>query len=100
MVRFQSNERRLKKSLSDLAETDPYIHHGTPEGVLSELLNAFARSPRQPAMPEMEVVYSALIGSLDAILRKAGAKTPFKARAFRELVATAGTLAKDLLGSS
>lgn len=27
---FEASERRLKKSLSDLADTDPYIHQGTP----------------------------------------------------------------------
>ena len=95
---FESNERRLKKSLSDLAEADPYVHHGTAEGVLSELLNAFVRSPRQPSMQQMKSVYELVQSSVEAILDKAGSKTPFKARAFRELLTAARTFANDAIG--
>ena len=91
---FEANERRLKKSLSDLAEADPYIHHGTPQGVLSELLNAFVRSPSQPTMQELQFLHSSLVKSLPGVLAKAGSKTPFKARAFQELIATARELDK------
>lgn len=94
---FESNERRLKKSLSDLAATDPYIHDGTPRGVLSELLNAFVKSPRRPTMPQMARVNLLLRASLGIILVKAGAKTPFKARAFEELLIAARNLASDVL---
>ena len=94
---FEANERRLKKSLSDLAETDPYIHNGTPVGVLSELLNAFVRSPRQPSMSEIELVYDVLMASLPEMLTKAGSITPFKARAMRELVMAARAFADDLI---
>jgi hypothetical protein len=72
---------------------DPYVHHGTPEGVLSELMNAFVRSPRQPTMQQMERMYDLLQRASGGILLKAGAKTPFKARAFEELVASARNLA-------
>ena len=90
---FESNERRLKKSLSDLAETDPYIHDGTPRGVLCELLNAFVSSPRQPTMQQMNEVYLLLRDSLNGILSRAGSATPFKARAFKDLLAAARSLA-------
>ena len=86
---FEANERRLKKSLSDLAGTDAYVHHGTPKGVLSELLNAFVRSPRQPTMLQMEFVFQSLKESLEEVLAKAGSPTLFKARAFLELLAVA-----------
>ncbi len=90
---FEASERRLKKSLSDLAETDPYIHDGTPHGVLSELLNAFVSSPRQPTMQQMERVFESLRTSSDAILTNVGSKSPFKARAFKELLAAARNIA-------
>src|SRR5580698_8108067 len=97
---FESNERRLKKSLSALAETDPYIHNGSPQGVLSELLNAFVRSPRQPTMQQMERVFDSLRTSSGAILESAGAKSPFKARAFKELLASARNIAALVFAQS
>ena len=90
---FESNERRLKKSISDLSEADPYIHDGTAKGVLSELMNAFVRSPRQPTMPQMERMHESLQAAFDAILKNSGSKSPFKARAFKELLAAARTIA-------
>ena len=97
---FEANERRLKlkKSLSDLAEADPYVHSGTAQGVLSELLNAFVRSPRQPTMREIELLFDSLMVSLPDVLEKAGSKTPFKARAFRELLTAAQVSADEAIG--
>jgi hypothetical protein len=40
---FESHNRRLQKSLSDLDGTDPNIHDGTISGVMRELCNAFVR---------------------------------------------------------
>ena len=94
---FESTERRLKKSLSDLGETDPYIHDGTPQGILSELLNAFVSSPRQPTMQQMLTVFLLLRRSLGGILSRAGSTSPFKARAFKELLAVAKELATDAI---
>jgi hypothetical protein len=64
--------------------------------VLSELLNAFVRSPRQPTMAQMKFVYASLQQSLPVILASAGSRTPFRARAFKELVSAA----RDLAGSA
>ncbi len=97
---FEASERRLKKSLSDLAETDPYIHDGTPQGVLSELMNAFLRSPRQPSMLQMLRMYDSLTTASAEILVKAGAKTPFKARALKELLAAARSIAMVVFAES
>ena len=93
---FESNERRLKKSLSDLAEMDPYIHDGTPKGVLGELLNAFVRSPRQPSMQQMERVLELVREVFPDLLAKAGSKTPFKARPFKDLLFIARRLATEV----
>jgi hypothetical protein len=93
---FEANERRLKKSLSDLAETDPYIHYGTPHGVLRESLNALVKSPRRPTMEQMVQVHGTLWRSMRATLTRAGAKTPFKARAFDELAGAALDIVHDV----
>ena len=51
---FESRERRVQKSLSDLNGTDPNIHDGTVEGVMRELCNAFVRArAARPEVPEM-----------------------------------------------
>ncbi len=41
---FESVNRRLQKSLSDLDGTDPLIHGGTVRGVFRELSNALVRA--------------------------------------------------------
>jgi len=41
---FEAVPRRLEKSLSDLAGTDVYIHHGTTDGLYRQLNNAFERT--------------------------------------------------------
>jgi len=45
---FEEKANRLKKSLSDLDGTDPYIHDGKPDGVLRSLANALSRTNQAP----------------------------------------------------
>jgi hypothetical protein len=82
---FESRNRRLDKSLSDLGGTDVYVHDGSVRGVFREIGNALVR-PNKPSVPEMTRVYKALEKALPQILRNFGARTPFEARAFSELV--------------
>lgn len=90
---FEQVNRRIMKSLSDLNGNDVYIHTGTVAGVFSELCNAFVRSRHQPTVPQMWKVYRSLRRALPAILRESGARSLFEARAFRDLCASASTLA-------
>lgn len=87
---------RIKKSLSDLDGTDPYIHGGTVEGVFRELGNAFVGSARQPTVAEMAKIYRSLRTQLPAILKRAGAKNSFNARVFKELSVVASLAAGGL----
>jgi hypothetical protein len=57
---------RLKKSLTDLDGTDPYIHDGTVRGLFRELGNAFVRNRNQPTVDEMMKVYRILRANLKA----------------------------------
>jgi hypothetical protein len=93
----ESMPHRIKKSLSDLDGTDPYIHGGTVAGVFRELGNAFVGSARQPTVAEMARIYRSLRARLPAILKRAGAKNAFNARVFKELSVLA-SLAADGLG--
>jgi hypothetical protein len=81
---WESDPYRLQRSASDLNGTDPYIHNGTAEGVLSELRNAFFRYNR-PSVPDMLVVYRFVYSQLDAILKRNGTSNPYSRSVFIEL---------------
>ncbi|MBZ5665188.1 MAG: hypothetical protein LAO30_11345 [Acidobacteriia bacterium] len=91
---FESMNRRLAKSMSDLDGTDPYIHDGTVRGVMREVCNAFV-SPHQPTVPQMMKMYRDLRRGVPKILHNAGTRTLFTARVFSDLcVASAGLRSK------
>lgn len=83
---FESMNRRLQKSLSDLGGSDPYIHDGTAAGVFRELSNALVSARRQPSVRQMRVIYADLQRAAPKVQRETGAKSLFEARVFRELV--------------
>lgn len=93
----ESRRFRLKKSLTDLDGTDPYIHDGTVRGLFRELGNAFVRSRNQPTVDEMTQVYRILRANSEGILHRAGADHPFSARVFRDLSVLATAAAGDLV---
>jgi hypothetical protein len=93
----ESQRHRLKKSLSDLDGTDPYIHGGTVQGVFRELCNVFVRSERQPTVRQMGQIYRLLRADFKDILRRAGAKDPFNARVFKDLCIAASLAADELV---
>jgi hypothetical protein len=86
---FESVERRVSKSLSDLDGTDPYIHDETPKGVFRELGNALVRSADQPTVQQMAAIYRNVKRASPVIARDAGARSIFEARVFRQLVVLA-----------
>ena len=83
---FETDYRRLQKSLSDLGGTDVYAHGGTPDGVLREVSNALINAKHRPTMKQMLHIWNRVKKSLPEILKKAGAKTPYSARAFSDIV--------------
>jgi hypothetical protein len=89
----ESQRFRLKKSLTDLDGTDPYIHGGTIRGLFRELGNAFVRNQNQPTVGEMMRVYRILRANFRSLLRRAGADHPFNARVFRDLSVVASAAA-------
>jgi hypothetical protein len=95
---FETEHRRLSKSLSDLNGTDPYIHEGKPEGVMRELGNLFGRrsQPDRYSVPEMMKTYRAVSRLVKQVQTQTGARTLFEARAFR-LLCTAASKATNRL---
>ncbi len=81
---WESEPHRLQRSASDLNGTDANIHKGTPEGVLSELRNAFPRD-KMPSVPDLLEVYRFVYDQLNAILMKHGARNPYSRSVFIEL---------------
>ncbi len=90
---YEAKDFRLAKSLSDLNGTDIYIHDGRIDGVFRELCNAFVRSRRQPSVQQMWRIYRDLRKSLPEILKTAGARSVFEARAFRDICVVASASA-------
>jgi hypothetical protein len=94
---FESVNRRLAKSMSDLDGADPYIHDGTVRGVMREVCNAFVR-PEQPTVPQMLKMYRDLRRSVPEILHNAGTPSLFTARAFSDLCLAAAGLRNKYVG--
>ena len=93
---FETQPRRVMKSLSDLNGTDVQIHRGTPGGVMRELCSAFVSVRRQPSIQEMMQVYRHLKRAVPEIQQRTGATTIYEARIFRELSLVAAALARRL----
>ena len=74
---FESNQRRVQKSLSDLSGTDVCVHDGTSEGLFRQLCNALVRVKRPPTVKQMKTVYQTLEESCPAVMAKAGTRSPF-----------------------
>lgn len=58
----------------------------TPAGVFRELGNALVLSDRQPTVAQMAAIYRALRRGLPGIMRNSGARSPFEARVFADLI--------------
>jgi hypothetical protein len=82
---FEAKQRRVQKSMSDLNGSDVHIHGGRPKGLFSELANAFIRSQNRTNVEHMQRVCFGLRKALPGLLRKAGTRSPFKARVFDDL---------------
>lgn len=91
---FESKDRRISKSLSDLAGTDAYIHDGRPTGVFRKLGNALVRSADQPTVQQMKAIYDKITIASPLIRKKAGSRSLFEANAFKQLVLAARTFAE------
>jgi hypothetical protein len=81
---WESSPFRIQKSMSDVNGTDPNIHYGTVEGVLSELRNAFVFKDAPP-VPQMLDAYVLLESKVGRILASAGTANLYSATVFKQL---------------
>ncbi|HEV2385710.1 MAG TPA: hypothetical protein VGS20_00505 [Candidatus Acidoferrales bacterium] len=86
---FEAINRRLSKSLSDLNGTDPYVHDARIGGVFRELCNCFVRRRRQPSVQQMRRIYREVRRALPEILRRAGTRSSYQTRVFKEICVVA-----------
>ena len=82
---LEARKHRLQASLSDVNGFDPYVHNGTPTGVLAALANAFVKRGRQPTLGELRHLYRA-VRTFWGDLKKRERLSLFGSRAFREVV--------------
>lgn len=81
---WESTPRRIQKSISDLDGTDPNIHFGTVEGVLSELRNAFIFKDAPPVQQMMKA-YELVASRTGRILTKTRITDLYSATVFKDL---------------
>jgi hypothetical protein len=93
---WESTPRRVQKSMSDLDGTDAYIHLGTPEGVMSELRNAFLVGD-PPAVQQMMEVYRFVADNVEPVLAKSGTRNVYAASVFKELCWLSSSLSASVL---
>jgi hypothetical protein len=90
---LEAERYRLQRTLSDLNGIDPYIHDGTPQGVVRAILEMFRRpGGKRVDITEAERVVARLRIAARAV-RARWDGTLFRPGAFRELVATAHGIA-------
>ena len=90
---FEAKAYRLQKSLSDLNGFDPFVHEGTPEGVMRALTNAFVADGPLPAVDDLMDLYRAVRSVTLAMKRRDRTRLLFSARHFRELVVASREIA-------
>jgi hypothetical protein len=81
---MESAPRRLDQSASDLSGTDANIHHGTVEGVLRELRNAFVQE-NAPTVPQMLETYGLVLRTIPIIVANAGTDNLYATSVFHEI---------------
>ncbi len=96
---FEAVHHRLKKSLSDMDGTDPYIHGGKPLGVLRGLANALSRTTDRPKLSELEEIFSDLKRAARDIKSRLHGGSLFEAGPFKDLVFFAVMSAKKRIAS-
>lgn len=87
---FDSSYKNFDRSLSDLKGIDILQHDSDESQIFSRLTEAFNTEFPMPTVRDMMIVYLLVKGDLRQILEDAGSPTIFHARAFEEVVLTAG----------
>lgn len=97
---LEAKAYRLQQTLSDLNEQDPFIHHGTPDGVLRALANIFTRTGKlQPKISDLKNIFKEMRSFCKSYKKDNGVKSIFDAKAFQDLVIAAKASSIKHLGT-
>jgi hypothetical protein len=96
---FESRSNRLKKSLSDLDGTDPYVHEGDADGVIKALANALSRARNRPKLGELREIHRDLKSAARKLKRELRGGSLFEAAPFMDLVMLAALSARRRIAS-
>lgn len=96
---FERQPNRLKKSLSDLDGTDPFIHDGDADGVIRAQANALSRTHDRPKLSELREIFNDLKKASRRIKRDLHGGSLFEAAPFKDLVIFAAIFAKQHIAS-
>jgi hypothetical protein len=91
---FEEKAFRLQASLSDMGGHDPYIHDGSPSGVLRCVLDCFGVPSKAPRLPTLEAMTRRLTQTALRIQKEQKTKGLFHAYLFRRIGWAAFELAK------
>ncbi|HEB71133.1 MAG TPA: hypothetical protein ENI77_00750 [Nitrospirae bacterium] len=84
---FESENRRILKSLSDLNGFDPYIHRGKSSGVLRELRNAFVEgSFPHPDVKSLTMLHESLVRYSNIVRKEDHLDSLYERNVFKQLV--------------
>lgn len=91
---FEEKAFRLQASLSDLSGHDPYIHDGSPSGVLRCVLDCFGVLSETPRLPVLETLARRLTQTALRLQKEQRAPGLFHPYLFRRIGLAAVELAK------
>jgi hypothetical protein len=92
---FESQERRIDKTLSDLKGVDAQIHGGTQRGAIGCLLDCFGSTRPTPDIGDLKRAARYLSRTASELKRAQNAKLIFRASLFRQLVEAATELSQS-----
>lgn len=86
---FESKPYRTLQSTSDVNGIDPFIHHGQPKEVMTQLRNIFRKPGDTITVPDMFAVYRAVKRRLPEFKRDAGGGSLFESAIFVDIIKVA-----------
>jgi len=86
---FESKPYRTQQSTSDVNGIDPYIHHGKPGEIMTQLRNIFRQQGDTTTVPDMFAGYRAIKRRLPEFRRNAGGGSLFEPAIFADIALAA-----------
>jgi hypothetical protein len=88
---FESKPFRTQQSTSDVNGIDPFIHHGQPKEVMTQLRNIFRKPGDTITVPDMFAVYRAVKRRLPELKKNAGGGSLFESAIFEDIALAASS---------